>query len=363
MSAALLLDALRRHDLEEVLRACRLQLGPLSAQGISKLDNLLQLSEADYSKLGIRSQEDKSRFLALTRDINMPRNNNNNNSISNSSSTSTKPTNQSSERARPKTAADWIARKRPLPANGYSPERKTRRMTIAPQTLISRTPPKTSARDRRLSYLPPSSVQRDMAHRSPTKTHSPIKPRPIARPKIMDEEHIITEAPKQLVVEKASTRYLDAYGIPMNQRASRPAPPSDSPTTHQQGSLEAFLQSKATRPTHQSTAKASTAISLNTANDLNQRIRVCVRKRPLNKKETSNQEVDIAPLRGSRTIELNAPKTRIDLTRYTETHTFTFDDTFDGSSSNTQVPYPAKPCAELTANAVYNRSTLEQRSH
>ncbi|CAO3652748.1 unnamed protein product [Mucor fragilis] len=320
MSAALLLDALRRHDLEEYYPN-------LSAQGISKLDNLLQLSEADYSRLGIRSPEDKSRFLALTRDINMPRNNNN--------TTSIKPSNQSSERTKPKTATEWIARKRTLPANGYSPERKTRRMTIAPQTLISRTPPKTSARDRRLSYLPPASVQRDIAHRSPTKAQSPIKPRPIPRPKIMDEEHIITEAPKQPIVEKASTRYLDAYGIPMNQRA-RPAPTSDSPT-HQQGSLEAFLQSKATKPTNQSTAKASTVISLNTPNDLNQRIRVCVRKRPLNKKETSNQEVDIAPLRGSRTIELNAPKTRIDLTRYTETHTFTFDDTFDGSSSNNQI--------------------------
>lgn len=33
----------------------------------------------------------------------------------------------------------------------------------------------------------------------------------------------------------------------------------------------------------------------------------------------------------------NLNRTRIDLTRYTETHTFTFDDTFDSSSSNTQV--------------------------
>lgn len=36
-------------------------------------------------------------------------------------------------------------------------------------------------------------------------------------------------------------------------------------------------------------------------------------------------------------------RTRIDLTRYTETHTFTFDDTFDGSSSNNQVPLKVNP--------------------
>ncbi|EPB87520.1 hypothetical protein HMPREF1544_05714 [Mucor circinelloides 1006PhL] len=249
--------------------------------------------------------------------------------------TSNKPSNQSIERPKPKQATEWIARKRPLPTSGSSPDRKTRRMTIAPQTLISRTPPKSSARDRRLSYLPPASVQRDITHRSPTKAQSPVKSRPIPRPKIMAEEHIITEPLKQPIVEKASTRLLDAYGIPVNQRA-RPAPSSGSPT-HQQGSLEAFLHSKSTKTINQTTTKTSTAISLNTANDLNQRIRVCVRKRPLNKKEISNQEIDIAPLRGSRTIELNAPKTRIDLTRYTETHTFTFDDTFDGSSSNTQI--------------------------
>lgn len=43
-------------------------------------------------------------------------------------------------------------------------------------------------------------------------------------------------------------------------------------------------------------------------NDLNQRIRVCVRKRPLNRKEKEMQESDIVSLVGIRTIQLNAPK-------------------------------------------------------
>lgn len=253
---------------------------------------LFKLSEADYSKIGIRSPEDKTRFLALVRDINMLRSN------------TTKSSNQHNDKVKPK-STELISRKRPIPANGTSPDRKSRRMTIAPQTLISRTPPKMSARDRRLSYLPPASVQREMFHRSPTKIQSPVKSRTLPKPKIMADEHIITEAPKQLLVEKASTRLLDAYGIPVNQKP-RPVTTSDSPT-HQQGSLEEFLHLKSKTSSNNAT-KASATMSLSTSNDLNQRIRVCVRKRPLNKKETANQESDIAPLVGSRTIQLNAPK-------------------------------------------------------
>lgn len=47
---------------------------------------------------------------------------------------------------------------------------------------------------------------------------------------------------------------------------------------------------------------------ININNDLNQRIRVCVRKRPLNKKEKDMQQSDIVNLVGERTIQLNVPK-------------------------------------------------------
>ncbi|KAI8644242.1 P-loop containing nucleoside triphosphate hydrolase protein [Parasitella parasitica] len=45
------------------------------------------------------------------------------------------------------------------------------------------------------------------------------------------------------------------------------------------------------------------------------------------------------------------PKTRIDLSRETETHTFTFDDTFDGSSSSAQIyARTAQPLVEYVFN-------------
>ncbi|KAI9019374.1 P-loop containing nucleoside triphosphate hydrolase protein [Phycomyces nitens] len=71
--------------------------------------------------------------------------------------------------------------------------------------------------------------------------------------------------------------------------------------------------------------------------DLNQKIRVCVRKRPMNKKEVDRSEKDIAPLLNSRSIQINEPKLKLDLTRYIEQHTFVFDDVFDGNSKNTSV--------------------------
>lgn len=42
--------------------------------------------------------------------------------------------------------------------------------------------------------------------------------------------------------------------------------------------------------------------------DLNQKIRVCVRKRPLSKKEVERSEKDITPAQSCRTIHVNEPK-------------------------------------------------------
>ncbi|KAI7899305.1 P-loop containing nucleoside triphosphate hydrolase protein [Cokeromyces recurvatus] len=64
------------------------------------------------------------------------------------------------------------------------------------------------------------------------------------------------------------------------------------------------------------------------------KIRVCVRKRPLNKHEINMNEQDIAPLTNTRTIEIHAPKQKVDLTKYIEQHSFTFDDVFDCNTSN-----------------------------
>lgn len=42
--------------------------------------------------------------------------------------------------------------------------------------------------------------------------------------------------------------------------------------------------------------------------DLDQKIRVCVKKRPLNKKELEKGEKDVAPTVGTRSLQINEPK-------------------------------------------------------
>lgn len=111
--------------------------------------------------------------------------------------------------------------------------------------------------------------------------------------------------------DKPTGRLLNTYGIPVQQSTKKVTPERNQHIT-----LEEFLSSKGrsipnrgnpTQKQHNSMVVSST-IKPAVYNELHQRIRVCVRKRPLNRKEIANLETDIAPLVGNRTIQLNAPK-------------------------------------------------------
>jgi hypothetical protein len=83
------------------------------------------------------------------------------------------------------------------------------------------------------------------------------------------------------------------YGMPLHSRVrNSPRPPSNS---------SAFSGSS-------SPTVASIPASKPGQSDLNQKIRVCVRKRPLSRKEIDKAEKDIAPTVGIRSIHINEPK-------------------------------------------------------
>ncbi|XP_070541797.1 kinesin-like protein KIF24 [Ptychodera flava] len=67
------------------------------------------------------------------------------------------------------------------------------------------------------------------------------------------------------------------------------------------------------------------------------RIQVCVRKRPMNKKEKRNKEADVIDVEHPRKIVLNEQKTSVDLTRFIQQHEFYFDEVFDENQSNEQI--------------------------
>ncbi|CAO3590061.1 unnamed protein product [Absidia cylindrospora] len=119
---------------------------------------------------------------------------------------------------------------------------------------------------------------------------------------------------------------LNAYGVPtMKSRASM-------------GALKYSASTYTSSPASSaSPASSSTTTFSLPPSDLNQKIRVCVRKRPLNRKELEKGEKDISPCIGTRSLHINEPKLRLDMSRYIEQHSFTFDDVFDLDTANYKV--------------------------
>uniref|UniRef100_A0A0D9WCZ4 Kinesin-like protein n=1 Tax=Leersia perrieri TaxID=77586 RepID=A0A0D9WCZ4_9ORYZ len=78
--------------------------------------------------------------------------------------------------------------------------------------------------------------------------------------------------------------------------------------------------------------KESTARENNVA-----KIKVVVRKRPLNRKEISRKEEDIITVHDSSFLTVHEPKLKVDLTAYVEKHEFCFDAVLDEQVSNDEV--------------------------
>lgn len=73
-------------------------------------------------------------------------------------------------------------------------------------------------------------------------------------------------------------------------------------------------------------------------------ITVCVRKRPLNKREIQKKEVDVITIPSKNQLIVHEPKNKVDLTKYLENQLFRFDYAFDETCSNAMVyKYTAQP--------------------
>lgn len=67
------------------------------------------------------------------------------------------------------------------------------------------------------------------------------------------------------------------------------------------------------------------------------KIKVVVRKRPLNRKEMSRKEDDIVSVHDNSCLSVHEPKLKVDLTAYVEKHEFCFDAVLDQNVSNDEV--------------------------
>ncbi|XP_031420851.1 kinesin-like protein KIF2C isoform X2 [Clupea harengus] len=79
----------------------------------------------------------------------------------------------------------------------------------------------------------------------------------------------------------------------------------------------------------------------------NPRLCVCVRKRPLSKKELGKKEIDVVTIPGNGTLLFHEPKQKVDLTKYLENQVFHFDYSFDETTTNDTVyRHTAKPLVQ-----------------
>ncbi|XP_051789093.1 kinesin-like protein KIF2C isoform X2 [Erpetoichthys calabaricus] len=67
------------------------------------------------------------------------------------------------------------------------------------------------------------------------------------------------------------------------------------------------------------------------------KICVCVRKRPLNKKEKLKKEIDVITIPDKSMLLLHEPKQKVDLTKYLDNQVFKFDYSFDETATNEMV--------------------------
>lgn len=84
---------------------------------------------------------------------------------------------------------------------------------------------------------------------------------------------------------------------------------------------------------------------------IDHQICVCVRKRPLNKKEIGRKDIDIVACADKSTTIVHECKLKVDLTKFLDNHKFRFDYSFDETSTNEIVyRYTAKPLVDTIFN-------------
>nr|6B0I_K Chain K, Kinesin-like protein Klp10A [Drosophila melanogaster]6B0L_K Chain K, Kinesin-like protein Klp10A [Drosophila melanogaster] len=73
-------------------------------------------------------------------------------------------------------------------------------------------------------------------------------------------------------------------------------------------------------------------------------ITVCVRKRPISRKEVNRKEIDVISVPRKDMLIVHEPRSKVDLTKFLENHKFRFDYAFNDTCDNAMVyKYTAKP--------------------
>jgi len=153
------------------------------------------------------------------------------------------------------------------------------------------------------------------------------------------------EAPQAPAAAAAPAPAPIVTELPAAAYVSEPSPPTPPARKPQQRAQRRKADIHGTPSIMQAARPASANPS---GNGCGSRIRVCVRKRPLSNKEIMRQEHDIVEVKSRQKFSVQEPKQKVDLTKYTESHSFIFDECFDEKMDNTKVyERTAKPLVDF----------------
>ncbi|KAH8549786.1 P-loop containing nucleoside triphosphate hydrolase protein [Umbelopsis sp. PMI_123] len=154
---------------------------------------------------------------------------------------------------------------------------------------------------------------------SSSPTRSPIQSPSIPSPPPLTTRSRSRTLPGQFSRPEIQTKQLDTYHEDVSDEEDDPVPVrrGSGPSNPYGMPLHAARVRNSRRPASTSSASSTpivTALPITKPgqSDLNQKIRVCVRKRPLSRKEIEKAEKDIAPTVGIRSININEPNFTFD---------------------------------------------------
>lgn len=347
MSTSLFLETLRRAELDHFYPN-------FATKGINNLEGLAQLTMQDYSSLGVTSMDDRKRLFQLIQMIKSTYPGIGDPSISEN----TPPYSSMTQKALPTPATSIApATSIPRPPSVIQTHPPIPSTSVAPLRQESRyEKPLALKQDFSENYrqdsLPVEYRYNDVQTKSTveqsgrqvfqgsTETVRPISRSEISSvsvkqlpvPRTNERTHVSVQLESQMDLlqmgsKPESVPFEDDLDIDADMDSDSP------PKVKAVNNLNAYGVPKTTAKRNASPSRQISKSSL----DMTERIRVCVRKRPLSKKEIKRNEIDIALVGGRRTITINEPKVKVDLTKYIEQHTFFFDEVFDSDASNEDV--------------------------
>lgn len=276
-----LLETLKQSELDHYYNS-------FLSYGITELDTLAQISMQDYGSLGINSIQDRKKLFQLVQNLRQ-----------NEYNVPSSPSPYSPRMKESATTLSFAGLKTPQQQIKKLPLIKNNMIGLSSVSYVKKSPSKdlpsisTSISSPRISS--------NTACRSPFSARRQQLPVFIRKQQQQQEEQESQEEDDEREIVKNAGH--NAYGV----------------------------------PTIAAKAHASKQQVVVVQSDLNQKIRVCVRKRPLSKKEIEKSEKDITPVASVRTVHVNEPKVKVDLTKYIEQHTFNFDDVFDAEETNDKI--------------------------